>query len=78
MTEEIFMVTEVDCSTGEQIQRPMTNEEIDNWNNLRAESLRLKAEQEAVEQAKLEAKSSALAKLTALGLTEEEIAAITN
>lgn len=69
-------VTEVDCSTGIQTVRPMTDEEITNWETIRAESARIQAEQEAEAQAKAEAKASALAKLAALGLTEAEAAAI--
>jgi hypothetical protein len=57
----------VDCSTGEQSVVPLTAEEI-------AEADRLAAEAEAA--AKAEAKVNAEAKLAALGLTAEEIAAL--
>jgi hypothetical protein len=76
MTTDTPMVAEVDCSTGIQTERPMTTEEIKNWEAVRAESAKLQAEQEAVAQAKAEAKASALAKLEALGLSEEEAKAI--
>ena len=69
-------VIEVDCSTGESIERDMTADEIANMEAVRAqaEADRLAAEAEAI--AKAEAKASALAKLAALGLTAEEIAAL--
>jgi|LakMenE18May11ns_1017448.scaffolds.fasta_scaffold9664909_2 hypothetical protein len=49
---------------------PLTETEV------QAEIIRLETEQEAKQTAKVEAKASALAKLTALGLTEEEIATL--
>lgn len=66
----------VDCSTGEQTVVPLTAEEIAELEAAaaQAEQDRLAAEAEAA--AKAEAKASALAKLAALGLTEEEAAAI--
>lgn len=62
----------LDASTGEVIERPMTEEEIADFNSFKAEQEALLAEQ----QAKADAKASARAKLAALGLTEEEIAAL--
>ena len=66
----------VDCSTGEQTVVPLTAEEIAQLEADRAaaEAARLAAEEEAA--TKAAAKASALAKLAALGLTEEEAAAI--
>jgi len=66
----------VDCSTGEQTVVPLTAEEIAQMEAQTAafEAERLAAEEEAA--AKAAAKASALAKLAALGLTEEEAAAI--
>jgi hypothetical protein len=52
--------------------REMTNEEHAEYLAQQAEQEKLKAD----EQAKADAKASALAKLAALGLTEEEIAAL--
>lgn len=66
----------VDCSTGKQTIIELTDEEIA---QLEKDQLAFEAQQAAAEaeaQAKAEAKASALAKLTALGLTEEEAAAI--
>jgi hypothetical protein len=66
----------VDCSTGEETILPLTAEEISQLeaDRVKAEADRATAEAEA--QAKAEAKASALAKLAALGLTEEEAASI--
>jgi hypothetical protein len=67
----------VDCSTGETTEVPLTEEELaqreaDRLAFEQAEAARLaaEAEQDAL-------KASANAKLAALGLTDEEIAAIT-
>lgn len=49
---------------------PLTKEEV------QAEMQRLEQEQIAAEQAKVEKKQSAIAKLSALGLDEDEIAAL--
>lgn len=76
MTETLTKIV-VNCETGEQIIEPLTAEEIAQRETDRlayeaAETIRL-----AEEAAKAEAKVSANSKLAALGLTEEEIAAIT-
>jgi hypothetical protein len=68
----------VNCATGEQQEIPLSEEEIaqreaDRLAYEEAEAARLAAEEE-----KAALKESANAKLIALGLTEEEIAAITN
>ena len=47
-----------------------------NMSNVNAKALELQSIEEAKEQAKIDAKASALAKLSALGLTEEEVQAI--
>lgn len=66
----------VDCSTGEQTVLPLTAEEIAELEAAaaKAEQDRLAAEAEAA--AKAAAKAAAEAKLAALGLTAEEIAAL--
>jgi hypothetical protein len=69
-------VIELNCETGEQIERPMTAEEIAQREADIEASAAQQAETEAEEQAKAAAKASALAKLEALGLTSEEIAAL--
>ena len=66
----------VNCETGEQTIVPLTAEEIAQREKDKAEAEAFRAQQEAEAQAKAEAKASALAKLTALGLTEEEANAI--
>lgn len=67
----------VDCSTGITEVIPLTEQEIADLEIARvaAEDQRAAAEAEAV--AKAAAKESANAKLAALGLTAEEIAALT-
>ena len=76
MTTEILTKVTVDCSTGEQTIEPLTADEISQLeaDRAQAETDRTAAEAEAT--AKTEAKASALAKLAALGLTEEEAAAL--
>jgi hypothetical protein len=73
MTTDTPMVAEVDCSTGIQTERPMTADEVANWEAVRAESAILQAEREAADAAKAELKASAKAKLVAgQPLTAEE------
>ena len=66
----------VDCSTGEQTEVELTAEEVA---QMEADRIVFEAEQaarQAAEEAKAAAKASALAKLAALGLTEDEAKAI--
>jgi parvulin-like peptidyl-prolyl isomerase len=76
MTETLTKIV-VDCSTGEQTIVPLTVEEIAQ-RELDAQAY---AEQQAIAeaeaQAKAEAKAAGIAALVALGLTEEQISAIT-
>ena len=67
----------VDCSTGEETIVPLTAEEIAQLeaDRIAAEAAQAAAEAEA--QAKAQAKATAEAKLAALGLTAEEISALT-
>lgn len=67
----------VDCATGAQTYVPLSAEEIAEREAEAAASAELRAAEEAAAQAKAEAKASAESKLTALGLTAEEIAALT-
>lgn len=69
-------VVEIDCSTGVSIERDMTAEEVASMEAMRAESEARRIEEEAAAAAKAAAKASAIAKLAALGLTEEEAAAL--
>jgi hypothetical protein len=78
MTNETPMKLIIDCATGEESYVPLTEEElaqreVDRLAFEEAEAARIAAEEE-----KAALKESANAKLLALGLTEEEIAAITN
>ena len=66
------VITIFDCELGEQVDREMTNEEFANWQETQASQAIVKAEADA----KAAAKSSAQAKLKALGLSDEESAAI--
>lgn len=67
---------EVNCETGEVIERPLTTEELAQREADAAAYAIAQAEREATEAATQAAKESAQAKLAALGLTAEEIAAL--
>ena len=66
----------VDCSTGFVSEIPLTDEEIAQREVDAAAAAIEAAEREAAEVAKADAKLSAQAKLAALGLSGEEIAAL--
>jgi hypothetical protein len=70
MTKPIIRVHDIE--TNEIVDREMNNAEYDSYLQSKAN---VEAETQAI-QAKLEAKSSAIAKLAALGLTEDEANAI--
>jgi DNA-binding NarL/FixJ family response regulator len=61
-----------DAATGETTERPLTSEEIAEREASHAESQARQAEADA----KATARESALAKLAALGLTADEVAAL--
>ncbi len=69
-------ILEVDCATGVSTERDMTAEEIANMEAMRAEAEARRIAEEEAAAAKEAAKASAESKLAALGLTPEEIAAI--
>lgn len=75
MTETLTKIV-VDCSTGEQTIVPLTAEEIAQREADALAYAEQKALEDAAELAKAEAKASAEAKLAALGLTADEIAAL--
>jgi hypothetical protein len=75
MTETLMKVI-VDCSTGESITVPLTQEELDQREIDRLAYEAQEAERLAEQQAKEKAEASAIAKLTKLGLTSAEIAAL--
>ena len=66
----------VNCETGEQQEIPLTAEEIAQREADAAAAAAEQAAREAEVAAKQAARESALAKLAALGLTEDEAAAI--
>ena len=69
-------VIEVDCSTGISTERDMTAAELEAQAEMMAQVEADRLVTEAAEQAAADAKASATAKLEALGLTAEEIAAL--
>jgi uncharacterized protein (DUF849 family) len=74
--EEVLTKLVVDCSTGEQSYIPLTPEEIAQ-READAAAAQAEADARALEElAREEAKASGIAKLLALGLTEEEANAI--
>ncbi len=68
---------EVNCTTGEVLEIELTDEEVAQMEADRVIEEAQHAEAQAVEEAQAAAKLSAQNKLQALGLTDEEIAAIT-
>ena len=76
MTTQELIWNEVNCETGEVITRPFTDEERAVWEEKQAQADALRAEQVAAQAAVDAAKASASEKLAALGLTAEEIAAL--
>jgi hypothetical protein len=66
----------INAATGERIERDFTEEELVQRAADQAAHEESEAARIAEEEAKATAKASALAKLAALGLTEEEAAAI--
>jgi hypothetical protein len=71
MTEKQIAI-ELDAATGVVIERDLTKDELSEVTAIASQQSQLLAES----QAKVAARESALAKLAALGLTEEEIAAL--
>ena len=69
---ETLNVTTYDFATGEVIERPMTADELAQREVLLADMAARQTEQDA----KVSARESALAKLAALGLTADEVAAL--
>lgn len=69
-------VIEIDCSTGESIERDMTEAELEAQAAMQAQAEEQRAAEDAAKAASDALKASAEAKLAALGLTAEEIAAL--
>ena len=68
---------EINCETGVESIIELTDAEIAQMEADRAAAEARKAEEDTAAQAAADAKASAQAKLTALGLTADEIAALT-
>jgi hypothetical protein len=68
---------EINCETGIVTERPLTADEIAANEAAAAQAAAAQHEAEAEAAAVAEAKANAQAKLAALGLTAEEIAALT-
>jgi hypothetical protein len=77
MTDTTLTAVEVNCTTGETTTRPLTTEEIAQREIDLAAAVAQRAAREAAEQATAAAKGAAQQKLLSLGLTAEEIAALT-
>ena len=71
------MVVEVDCVTGAITERPMNDDELAAQAQAQAEFEAQEAQRIADEEAKAQALASAQAKLASLGLTADEIKALT-
>lgn len=67
---------ELNVATGQVIEREHSADELIQQALNQAATAAAQAEREAAEAAKIAAKESARAKLAAIGLTEEEIAAL--
>jgi hypothetical protein len=76
MSEQLVKIIK-NCETGEEQVIPLTAEEIAEMEARAAEFAAQEAARAAAEAEKAAAKANAEAKLAALGLTPEEIAAIT-
>jgi len=74
---EIPTRLEVNCETGETVEIPLTAEEIAQRELDAAAAAEARAAQEAEAAAKAAAKAEAIAALVALGLTEDQVAALT-
>jgi hypothetical protein len=70
------MAIEVNCETGQVIERPLTADEIAANEAAAAEAEADRVAREVEAKAVADAKASATAKLAALGLTADEIAAL--
>jgi hypothetical protein len=68
---------EINCTTGEESIIELTDAEVAQMEADAQAATARKAEEDAAAQASADTKASAQAKLTALGLTADEIAALT-
>jgi dephospho-CoA kinase len=70
-------VIEIDCSTGVSVEREMTEAELAAQAAMQTEAEQASEAETEAKAASDAAKASATAKLSALGLTADEIAALT-
>jgi hypothetical protein len=75
MTQE-YTKLEINCETKEEKIIPMNEQEIADFLKLRQEAEEIAAQEKAAAEAKEAARVSATEKLAALGLTPEEVAAL--
>lgn len=73
---EVLTKVVVDCASGEVSYIPLTEQEIAEREALAAQAEQERLEREAAEAQKLADKQSAIEKLAALGLSDNEIAAL--
>jgi len=73
-----YTIKEYNCKTGETLEREMTASEIDALDVAAALDKKTEETKTKIEAEKVAAKQSAQAKLAALGLTADEIAALGN
>jgi len=73
-----YTIKEYNCETGETLEREMTASEIDALDVAAALDKKTEETKTKIEAEKVAAKQSAQAKLAALGLTADEIAALGN
>ena len=69
---DIPIAIEINCETGEVVERPLTADEILQREADAEMGATAEAERIASEEEKIAVRNSAISKLTALGLTEEE------
>lgn len=73
---EVVTKLVIDCETGEQHVVPLTEEELAEREQMRLQAEAEQAARDLAEQEKAAAKQSAIEKLAALGLSDNEIAAL--
>ena len=76
MTDEVLTKVVIDCASGEVSYIPLTEEEIAEREALAAQAEQERLERETAEQERAAAKASAIEKLAALGLSDNEITAL--
>lgn len=74
---EILTKSVYDCATGQAISVPLTEEELAQRREIEQKFLAQQQAEKEQEEAQRLAKESAIAKLSALGLSPEEITALT-